>query len=190
MLTVAILLFVSCTGPPETVSQSPATTPAPVTATAARQTPTPTPTPLIFRVTADEARMTATVVAFLDAYNAGRVDAALAYLTPDVAILDCDYRSGKVFNVHTTPGAREWLRNRAGDHDFLVLESIKNENPDMSTGSHVVAVSYAKRTSDTLRSLGYPSGVLPSLGAKIVFNETNDLMRTFMAGIADPCRPT
>jgi len=89
--------------------------------------------------------MVATVVAFLDAYNGGHVEAVLALMTEDASVSDCDYRTASGVSARRTEEIRQWLRDRAADHDQLVLESIANENP---TGSHIVAVSYAKRTSD------------------------------------------
>jgi len=101
--------------------------------------------------------MVATVVALLDAFNSGRVDVALAFLT-------------------------------------LVLESVRNENPDPSTGAHVVAVAYARRTSDTLRALGFPNGINPQAATKVVFTATDDRIRAFangpFGGPSELCRPT
>ena len=137
--------------------------------------------------------MVATLVAFLDAYNAGRVDAALALLTADVSVSDCDYRAVGVTFANGTEAARRWLLDRAADHDQLVLESIRNENPDPTTGSHVVAVAFTRRTSDTLRSLGFPNGIAPGLADKVVFTGTDDRIRGFAngpgGGSAEFCRP-
>src|SRR5258708_27055339 len=65
--------------------------PSPSAAPSTTRSATPTASPLTFRVGAPQARMVATVVAFLDASNAGRVEAALALLTEDVSISDCGY---------------------------------------------------------------------------------------------------
>ncbi len=126
--------------------------------------------------------MVATLVGFLDAYNAGRVDAALAFLAPDVTGSDCDYRTASTISISGTDSARRWLQERAADHDQLVLESVANENPDPSSGSHVVAVSYSRRTSDTLRALGYPNGVSARLATKVVFTASDDHIRAFANG--------
>lgn len=138
--------------------------------------------------------MVATVVAFLDAYNSGRVDAALALMAENAGISDCDYRAVRVITADGTEAVRQWLRDRAADHDQLMLESIANENPDAATGSHVVAVSYARRTSDTLRALGLPNGIDPHLATKVVFTATDDRIRTFangpFGGDQNLCRPT
>jgi len=152
-----------------------------------------TPTPLTFRNSATQARMVATLVGFLDAYNAGRVDAALAFLALDVTGSDCDYRTASSVSISGLDTARRWLQDRAADHDQLMLESVANENPDPSTGSHVVAVSYSRRTSDTLRVLGYPNGVSPRLATKVVFTTSDDRIHAFAngpgGGSSEFCRP-
>jgi hypothetical protein len=138
--------------------------------------------------------MVATLVAFLDAYNAGRVEDAVSLFSPDGGISDCDYRAVRVITTTGPETTRQWLRDRAADHDRLVLESIRNENPDPVSGSHVVGVAFSLRTSDTLRSLGFASGIAPQLTAKVVFTETDDHIRAFangpFGGPADLCRPT
>jgi hypothetical protein len=137
--------------------------------------------------------MVATMVAFLDAYNAGRVDDALSLLSADVSVSDCDYRAVRVVSSNGIEGARQWLRERAADHDQLRLKSISNENPEPASGSHVVAVAFTRRTSDTLRSLGFASGVDPHGIAKVVFTATDDRIRAFangpFGGPAELCRP-
>ena len=197
---VAVLLASGCTTPPLTVSTSSAapapTSPVPtsVAAVASPTRPAPTPTALTFQISASQARIVATLIAFLDAYNAGHVDTALAMLTPDVVTSDCDYRGVRVTTANGTAAVREWLRERADDHDQLVLESVANENPDPASGSHVVAVTYSRRTSDTLRALGFPNGIAPQLASKVVFTATDDRIRAFANGPfgGDPqlCRPS
>lgn len=196
---VALLLASGCTAAQPTVSPSPvvAGQPSPsVPASPAATAPatTHTPMPLTFRNSAPQARMVATLVAFLDAFNAGRVDAALALLTEDVVTSDCHYRGVRVTTADGTEAARRWLAERAVDHDRLVLESIANENPDATTGSHVVAVSYSRRTSDTLRGLGFPNGVAPRLLSKVIFTATGDRIRAFangpFGGDQQLCRPS
>lgn len=150
--------------------------------------PTPASTATTFRISASQARMVATVIAFIDAYNTARVDAALALLTPDVTVSDCDYRSASTVSLRGADAVGRWLRDRAADRDQLIIESIVNTNPDPT--EHVVAVSYAKRTSDTLRSLGFSNGVTPRIATKVVFTTSDDRIRAFMSG-GNPelCRP-
>jgi hypothetical protein len=114
-------------------------------------------------------------------------------MSDDVSISDCDYRALKVLTPNGREAARQWLSERAADHDHLVLESIRNENPDPTTGSHVVAVSYARRTSDTLLALGVPKGIEPQTATKAVFTATDDRLRVFangpFGGPIELCRP-
>jgi hypothetical protein len=135
--------------------------------------------------------MVATLVAFVDAYNAGRVDAALAMLTDDVSVSDREYRPVRVIQARGTDQARRWLRERAAQHDQLVLESVRNENPEPASGSHVVAVSYARRTNDTLRALGFSNGIVPHTATKVAFTTSDDRIRAFANGGTDElCRPS
>ncbi len=192
---VALALVAGCTSAPPSSSDTqqpapPVNSPSLSVSPRAGPSLTPTPLPLTFLTSAQQARMVATLVAFLDAYNAGRVEVALALLTSDVSISDCDYRAVRVTFANGTEAARQWLRDRAADHDQLVLESVRNENPDPSTGSHVVAVAYTRRTSDTLRSLGFVNGVEPRTATKVVFMSSDDRIRGFANGGTDQlCRP-
>ena len=174
LMLAGAILGIACSG---SVSPSPSpATPSPPATTAAASSA------LTFNVGAPQARMVATLIAFLDASNAGRVDAALALLTDDVGISDCGYRPIRLITATGTAAARQWLTERAADHDQLVLESIRNENPDPTSGSHVVAASYSRRSSDTLRSLGFAGGIDPQTATKVVFTATDDRIRGFANG--------
>ena len=172
-MLAAVIVSTAC-------STSVSASPSPVASVA--RSATPSPDPLTFRVGPEQARIVATLVAFLDAYNAGDVSRALALMTDDVSISDCDYRGPKLLNAVGHDAARQWLSNRAADHDRLILDGIRNENPDPASGSHVVAVSYARRTSDTLRALGFPNGITPRSATKAVFTATDDRLRVFANG--------
>jgi hypothetical protein len=193
-LMAVLVVAGGCTTAQPTVSPSSLVGTQPSSSAAASSTPqAPTPTPLTFHNSAAQARMVATVVAFLDAYNGGHVEAALALMTEDASVSDCDYRTASGVIAARTDAIRQWLKDRAADHDQLFLESILNENPEPSTGSHVVAVSYATRMSDTLRALGFPNGVRPRFATKVVFGSSDDHIRTFAngpgGGASDLCRP-
>jgi ketosteroid isomerase-like protein len=190
VLLTATILSTACSA-----AVAPASSPSPsaATSTPVARSATSTPVPLTFRTSAQQARTVATLVAFLDAYDAGDVSRAVALLSDDVSISDCDNRGPKVLAPNGRDAARQWLSERAADHDQLVLESIRNENPDPTTGSHVVAVSYTRRTSDTLRALGFPNGIEPQTATKAVFTATDDRLRAFangpFGGPIDLCRP-
>jgi hypothetical protein len=153
----------------------------------------PTPLPLTFQTSAQQARMVATLVAFLDAFNAGRVEVAVALFAANVTISDCDYRAVRVITATGAEAAGQWLRERVADHDQLVLGSVRNDNPDAATGSHVVGVTFTRRASDTLRSLGFANGIAPGLAAKVGFTSTDDRINGFgngpFGGSAESCRP-
>lgn len=132
------------------------------------------PDPARFAVDANQARQIGVVVRFLDAYNAGRVREALAQFRatddraqrPRVPFAgDCDYAHNTSDGAFGRRGIEAWLRKRVADHDRVALGSIRNETHD----TRVVVVLLARRTSDTLRRLGFPNGVAPALGAKVVF---------------------
>jgi hypothetical protein len=135
------------------------------------------PDPARFAVDANQARQIDVVVRFLDAYNAGRVREALAQFraTDDRAQRprlpfagDCDYAHNTSDGAFGRRGIGAWLRKRVADHDRLTLGSIRNDTHD----TRVLLVLYARRTSDTLRRLGFPRGVAPAHGAKVVFTPT------------------
>jgi hypothetical protein len=185
-LLLAVALATGC-------SASVVVTPSPSAPASIAPTLAATPDPLTFRVGGAQARMVATFVAFLDSYNHGDVDRALALLSDDVSISDCDYRGPTLLNPIGRAAARQWLADRAADHDQLTIDSILNANPDPASGSHVVGVSYSKRTSDTLRALGYPNGITPRTATKVVFTPSDDRLRAFangpFGGPLELCRP-
>jgi hypothetical protein len=196
----AVLIASACTSfgptasPPTLGAREPTPSDTPVvTAVVSPPASDAAATGLIFHNSAPQARMVATLVTFIDAYNAGRVEDALSFLADDVVTSDCDFRSSRVTTADGIAAARQWLRERAADHDQLVLQSIANQNPDPSSGSHVVAVAYVRRTSDTLRALGFINGITPNGVTKVVFTPSDDRIRAFangpLGGGSDLCRP-
>lgn len=177
--------------PGTTTSWSPA---SPRAASPASATPAGWGPP--FRVTAGQARGVATVIAFLQAYNAGQRDAALALLTDDVVGSDCDYWEGRVILFEGKERATTWLRERIAEHDQLLLGAIENAHVDQregGSGAHVVAVTYARRSSDSLRARGFPDGITPDVGTKVVFTRADDRIGAFAngpgGGPAELCQP-
>jgi len=153
-------------------SSSVATSAAPITTAAPRPTST-----LTFAVGADQARYVATVVTFVDAFNAGAVDAALALLADNVVGSDCDYGRQALITFQTKRDAETWLRGRVAEHDRMEIAEIVNENPEPSTGSRVVAVGWASRKSDLL-----PSAIVPRYAAKVVFTADGRRIIAFANG--------
>jgi len=89
---------------------------------------------------------------------------ARALLSANVAISDCDFEHARVQQFHGLVSATHWLRRRFADADRLVTSRIYNENSDSPVGA--VAIEWSRRTSLTLRRLGFASGIVPK-GATI-----------------------
>jgi hypothetical protein len=144
--------------------------------------PFPTAT-LTFSVGTAQAQMTTTLVRFVDAFNAGDVEAALAFLSEDIVGNDCDYRRQVLIEFRDKGEAARWLRGRAADNDRLELFRIYNENPDSGSGWRVVGVVWARRTSQSL-----DAPLVSGIGAKVVFTDDGQRIRAFAMGAA-PCDP-
>jgi hypothetical protein len=115
---------------------------------------------------AQQSQEIAVLVTFIRAYNAGHVRTALSLFIPYPGWSDCDYRRGVVVVGDTKASLRRWLQQRAADHDRLDLGNVVVGAP----GTHVLGVTFKRRTSDTLRSLGRLRGITPTLGAKVIFD--------------------
>ena len=179
---LALLVSVGCTA---TVAPSAAPAQTATTATPpGSETPRPTGTSaLLFSIAGDQARLVATLVEFVDAFNAGSLDTALALLTEDVVGSDCDYGRAALLMFRGKSEAAAWLRGRAAEHDRMEIGSILNENPDPIGGAHVVGVSWRSRVSDTL-----PRAIVPQVAAKVVFSTDGRQIRAFANG-GTPCGP-
>ena len=136
-------------------------------------TPTPAPRPTTFTLTRVQAEEVNALVGFLTAYNRRDLRAALSYFTTGPRrshfprASDCDYRRRKTVVFLFREGVKRWLRQRFADHDHLTLSRVHDDNPTEPVG--VVAISYARRTSDTLRKLGYSRGIVPQAEQKLPF---------------------
>lgn len=136
-----------------------------------------------FSLSAGQVRAVATITAFLDAYNAGRIDDLLALLAEGSILSDCDYRAGMAINLQGKAEVAAWLRERIADRDQLIVAAMQNENPDQRvTGAHIVGVTFARRTSDTLRALGNPDGIAPRLSAKVSLTADDAKITRFANG--------
>ena len=145
--------------------------------------------PPTFSVNGAQARQVAILVNLVAAYDDGRVEDALALVDERVGVSDCDYRRASVVTFSDRLGAERWLRQRVYDHDRLRVQSIWNLNP----GDPVVGVVWALRSSDSLKSLGFPNGIRPQLSAKVIFDRATDRVRGFaygpFGGDQRSCRP-
>lgn len=168
------------------------------------QAPQPTDTPAntasttveannTFSLTAQQAQEVTAFMEFIRAYNTGQLEEALALLDEHAGVSDCDYQAVKVILFRGKSQAAEWLRQRIADHDHLEVSGIYDENPDRSSGEHVIEVEYARRTSTTLAKLGFVDGITPKLASKVIFAPEPTLIASFANGPygGDPklCRP-
>lgn len=145
-----------------------------------------------FVLTGEQALEVAVFMNFIRAYNNGHLDEALALLSEDVAISDCDYREVKAVEFGGISQAAEWLRQHISEHDRLIVSQIYNENPGRG-GRHVIGVEYSRRSDTTLESLGFPQGIKPKLASKVVFEAGTALIQAFangpLEGDSNFCRP-
>ena len=125
-------------------------------------------------IDAAHARLVSAVVALVSAYNAGDLDAVLSLVGERVVWADCDYRAQNVIGLHQPASHSElsaFLRDAFADHDRLEISSVSfatGEQPG-SVGQ-AVSVAYGRRTSDTIRSLGFTNGILGPRATKIAFS--------------------
>jgi hypothetical protein len=125
-------------------------------------------------------------IAFIRAYNAGDLSWALGLLDDDVQVSDCDYQRVRPIAFMGKTAVTDWLRQRMADHDQLTISAI-------DAGGGAIGVGYSRRTSDTLRKLGFPDGIQPSAGTKVLFTSDRKHIGAFANGPVDGdpevCRP-
>ena len=132
-------------------------------------------------LSARQASEVAVTVRFIDAYNGRRLSEALALVTPDVLVSDCDHRTFRKVGYRGKQQAARWLRERFRDRDRFVVERIFNENDEQPEGG--VGLAVLRRTSDTLRARGFPNGTHPEGSTKVLFTARGSLrIRAFVAG--------
>jgi hypothetical protein len=182
LLVAAVLLAAGCTARTAPRPNASPVTPAPTTTPAT----TTEQTPGVFSVSAAQAREVAVVVEFLRAYNAGRPRQALALLAANPNVSDCDYRAAEGVQFKGRAAVAGWLRQRSADHDRLTLARIFDQNPDQPVG--VAGVEYQRRTSDTLRALGFRTGITPGT-TKMIFTADHHIQWFVSGGSSGSCRP-
>ena len=121
----------------------------------------------VVTVLASDAPRVALAERFIDAFNRGDRAAMLALLTDDPTVSDCDYVAAADIEFRGRDQVSQWIAARIADHDHLTVERIENGNPDPSSAA--IGVSFARRTSDSLRASGFPNGIQPKPSAKIRF---------------------
>ena len=121
------------------------------------------------------------VLAFINAYNAGRFAEAVDLLDKDAGASDCDWETGTgviTGGVGNKDEVAEWLRQRIADHDQLIVSHILGG----SDYSNAFGVHFARRTSDTLRRLGFPDGLTSISPAKVILTYAYKRILTFAMG--------
>jgi hypothetical protein len=166
------IALVACVGALANPSSSPATM-AVNTAGAASAT-TALRSLSTFNIDGDHAVVIARITALIEAYNRGDLETVLALVSDRIVWADCDYRAGTSVGVIAQSPSNKallatYLRGRFAEHDQLRIARLYNNNPDDSTG-RVGGIEYGIRTSDTLRSLGFPNGIRGPQNAKMVFD--------------------
>jgi hypothetical protein len=150
-------------------------------------------------LTSRQAHGVAVVVQFLDAFNARKLERALASFSADprfaryVGVSDCDYRHRKSVAYSRRKAVAAWLRQRFADRDHLTMQSIMFLTSDpASTYDKGAAVYYSRRASRTLRVLGFPRGIKPRGATKVGFTTVGPVRITQFAnaGSDADCQPT
>ncbi|HEY8807506.1 MAG TPA: hypothetical protein VIN70_07985 [Candidatus Limnocylindria bacterium] len=107
-----------------------------------------------------------TVRAFVDAYDAGRYDDAIAFIDERILFSgDCDYGSQKLYSISDHESATYWLRSRIADHDRIDIVQFV----DLQDGESSIGVDIS-RSSDTIRERGYGAAVRPRVPLFVRFS--------------------
>jgi hypothetical protein len=125
-------------------------------------------------------------LAFIRAYNTGDLTAAASLLDDRVVASDCDYQRVRPIAFTGKMAVMDWLRQRMADHDQLTISKI-------DVGGGAVGIGYARRTSDTLRKLGFPEGIQPMIATKVLFTSDRKHIAALangpVGGDPESCRP-
>jgi hypothetical protein len=106
-----------------------------------------------------------TVRAFVDAYDAGRYDDALAYIDERFMFSgDCDYGNRRIYSLSDREAMTYWLRAGIADHDRIDIVRLI----DLGNGEATIGVEMA-RSSDTLRR-SYGGSIRPRVPMVIRFS--------------------
>jgi hypothetical protein len=124
---------------------------------------------------ASDAPRVALAEQFIDAFNRGDSAALLGLLVDDPSVSDCDYTAAADVEFRGRDQVSQWIAARIADHDHLTVERIENGNPDPSSAA--IGVTFNRRSSDSLRALGFLTGIHPKSSAKIRFAGTGNGLR-------------
>jgi hypothetical protein len=129
----------------------------------------------IVTVLASDAPRVVLAARFIEAFNRGDRPAVLALMVEDPVVSDCNYATAKVVERRGRDQVSTWLGGRIADHDRFTIERIENGNTDASSAA--IGVTFARRTSDSLRALGFADGVRPQSAAKFEFTGSGTDLR-------------
>jgi hypothetical protein len=109
------------------------------------------------------------VMGFIRAYNAGDLKGAVSQFSHDQALgfSDCGYSTQQLVDGHGRAALVAWLRQSVADHDRLTIGDIAVSPPDQLG---VLGVAFSRRNGDSIARAGHASGITPSSGAKIKFD--------------------
>jgi hypothetical protein len=185
-------LLVACTPSSANALSSGATSSPRPPGLSASASASPEP-PGVFTLSAIRARQVSTVVRIIDAYNAGRLDDVMPLLDDGITWTDCDYKAVALVALVGKTQVVDYVRRRFANHDQFTIANVWNQNPGPD-GADTVGVDFSRRMSDTIRALGFPTGIRPALAAKVIFDSTGGRITRFAngpgGGSTDVYRPT
>jgi hypothetical protein len=197
---IAVPLLAACTGgrasagpssathpPTQAGPQSASTSPSAASDLASSRAPQ---SPSGFQPTGLQVVEVAHVKNFVRAYNAGNLAGTLAQFSRVKALhfSDCDYSTQQLVDGNGRAALTAWLRQSLADHDRLTIGDMAVSPPDQVG---VLGVAFSRRSGDAIALAGHASGITPSVGAKIKFDNAG-LITEFnngpYGGPQDGCR--
>lgn len=134
-----------------------------------------------------EQQRAALIRSFVAAFNAGDVGGALAVLSEDATVKDCDYAKAGAASFESRDEIRTWLRTRAADRDQLTLAATPMQiDKSYAALSPVAAFKLDKRASKTLAGLGFKRGVQPQTPAHVAFDPAAQRISALWLAPFDP----
>jgi hypothetical protein len=185
VLAMAVLLFAGCaSASPQAVATPSASPSVPATASA---------DPYGW-IDAAAARRIATVVKLVDAYNAADMAGVQALLAPEVAAwADCAgdrfVAINGQFGVFAPLGKAAtipYFQARFADHDRLEIGQITTIP---GVGGEGVGIRFSRRSNDSLRTLGFPNGIVGPQTNKTVFDAAGLVVAFANASGPQDCHP-
>lgn len=101
---------------------------------------------------------------FVSLYNSGDSAGVLALFDDKPVVSDCNYTESAAVQFVGRADVAGWLAMRISDKDQFTLGEIEiGSDPNIK----VAGVVFVRRTSVTLRALGFRDGIVPKLAAKV-----------------------